>query len=181
MHRALTGQRIMDQKRYLRLTSILLFLFALASTLGCTMVNSEKYEQYIFVGTLVAPLITSLFLTTYCCLRTISVLKLFAVKFDGVQNTINNLYLYAVVQLVTILPALIYSSLHILGDVKDDLADTIVRIPLGLAGFANALVFFFSRKMEKTESPASDLQETLTHPESSKMSYIDSLKESSNA
>jgi len=142
----------------------------------------SAYDQYIFVGTLVAPLITSLFLTTYCCLRTISVLKLFAVKFDGVKNTINNLYLYAVVQLVTILPALIYSSLHILAGVKDETINSIVRVPLGLAGLANALVFFFSRRMEKTESPPpSDLTETLTHSENSKQSYIESLKEGCNA
>lgn len=34
MHRALTGQRIVNQQRYLTMTSIPLFIFALASTLG---------------------------------------------------------------------------------------------------------------------------------------------------
>jgi len=169
MYRALTGQGIIRQERYLTLTSIPLFLFALGSTCACVLTDS-KYEKYIFVASLVAPLITSLFLTTFCCLRTISRLKLFTVKFDGVQDTINNLYSYAVVQLITILPALIYSSLHILYHVEDETANMIVRIPLGLAGFVNALVFFFSRKLEKTKTP--ELQQSLTNPESSKSSVI---------
>jgi len=169
MYRALTGQRIIRQERYLILTFIPLFLFALGSTCACVFLDS-KYAQWIFIASLVAPLIASLFLTAFCCLRTISRLKLFTVKFDGVQNTINNLYSYAVVQLITILPALIYSSLHILYGVKDETADTIVRIPLGLAGFVNALVFFFSRKLEKAETP--ELHQSLTNPESSKNSVI---------
>jgi hypothetical protein len=98
------------------------------------------------------------FLTIYYHLRTVSILKKMNLKFEYLESITNNLYSYAIVQMITILPALIYSTVNIIFGVDDVLIDVCVRVLLGLAGFVNAIVYFFQRK---TFSPCTSQRESM--------------------
>jgi len=112
----------------------------------------------IFIFTLVLPLGLGILLTAYYYLRTISILKKMNLKFEYLESITNNLYSFAIVQMATILPALIYNTMHIIFGASDAFIDVSVRVLLGLAGFVNGVVYFFQRK---ERSPYTSLRESM--------------------
>lgn len=89
----------------------------------------------------------------FCYLRSIFLLRrAYGAGDEEIELKIKNLYRYAFLQLITIAPSLIYCTIDLSFDVKSEKVDTITGVLLGLAGFANAMVYFFQRRRERRKS-----------------------------
>lgn len=99
---------------------------------------------------LALPLPISIILTTIFYLMSIRVLKAKQASMTVmVQNTIKILYSYAFVQLVTVGPRF-FAKYYILLTHDEGVALRVTTIALlGLAGFANTIVYYFQRKTPK--------------------------------
>lgn len=121
----------------------------------------------VYFSTMFLPLMSSISITAYCYIRSASILSSISdTKSYASQLQIRSLYFYSIVQLITILPALVYSCLNIELGVDAELPNMLTRIPLGLAGFANTLVYFFQRMSKsKVQTPLQENLSTALHVE----------------
>lgn len=122
---------------------IIIFLFFIRFRSYCI----PNIDSLLFSVSMALPLFLCLLITMFCYLRSIFLLKrAYGATDKEVELKIKNLYRYAFLQLVTIAPSLIYCTIDLSFNIRSREADTVTGVLLGLAGFANAMVYFFQRR-----------------------------------